>query len=94
MKKSTLNFLIDVLSLIVFIVLIATGAIIRFLLPPGGGYGPGRRSTIEADRFLSMTRHEWGTVHFWFSVIFVILVAVHIILHYRWIKNYLIHTRR
>jgi hypothetical protein len=36
----------------------------------------------------SMTRHEWGDIHFYLSALFVILMVVHIILHWTWIKNY------
>ena len=35
-----------------------------------------------------MTRHEWGDIHFYLSVLFIALIMVHIILHWNWIKCY------
>jgi hypothetical protein len=34
-----------------------------------------------------MTRHEWGYVHFDLAVLFAVLMVVHIVLHWAWIKN-------
>ena len=31
-------------------------------------------------------RHEWGGVHFYLAVIFAVLMLIHIILHWTWIK--------
>jgi len=35
-----------------------------------------------------MSRHEWGTIHFYLALLFVFLMIVHIILHWDWIKSY------
>jgi len=35
-----------------------------------------------------MGRHDWGNIHFCLAAIFVVLVAVHIIPRYNWIKAY------
>jgi len=35
-----------------------------------------------------MTRHEWGSIHFYLAVVFVVLMVIHIILHWTWIKCY------
>jgi len=35
-----------------------------------------------------MTRHEWGDIHFYLAIGFVILMVVHIILHWSRIKSY------
>ena len=35
-----------------------------------------------------MTRHEWGSIHFYMAVVFVVLMIVHIVLHWTWIKHY------
>lgn len=31
-----------------------------------------------------MTRHEWGDWHTWISYAFLVLMMVHLILHWRW----------
>lgn len=71
---------VNALSFVAFLSLLSTGTILHFLLPPGSGSrGAGAR------RFFSLTRHEWGDVHFYIAVIFLILLAVHLILHWNWL---------
>jgi len=92
MKRSTLNFIVDLVSFLNLIGLAFTGIIIKFVLPPGTG-GRGRQLHEGAGRehikaLWSMGRHEWGDIHFYLAVLFVVLMAVHIILHWNWIKSY------
>jgi hypothetical protein len=92
MKRTTLNFIVDLISFIVFVGLAITGFIIKFILPPGTG-GRGRllhegRGREEIKNLLSMSRHEWGNIHFYLAIAFFILIIVHIILHWAWIKRY------
>lgn len=76
MKRSTLNFLIDLLSAVVVLGITATGLIVRFVLPPGSGRG----------RVLwTWDRHEWGDLHFWLAVAAGALLLVHVALHWQWI---------
>ena len=35
--------------------------------------------------FLGFTRHEWGSIHLWLSVFFLLLLAFHIVLHWKMI---------
>jgi len=75
-KKKHLNFIIDTIAFVGFVVLTTTGVLMRYILPPGSG----RYSTIW-----SMDRHEWGDIHFWVSVVFFLILAFHLVLHWRWI---------
>lgn len=93
-RRATVNFIVDLAGFFALLGLICTGFIIRYILPPGtgGGYGRGYRGgrgSAEGIRELwSMTRHEWGDVHFYFAVVFVTLMLVHLVLHWTWIKCY------
>jgi len=90
MKRTTLNFIIDLVSFADLLGLAFTGFIMKYILPPGTG---GRGQLLHGGRgehikeLWSMTRHEWGGVHFYLAVLFVGLMVVHIILHWSWIKN-------
>jgi hypothetical protein len=93
MKRSTLNFIIDLISFLTLLGMVCTGLIMKYVLPPGSG-GCGRllhdgRGREHIKDLWSMTRHEWGYIHFDLAVLFVLLIAVHIILHWAWIKKYL-----
>jgi hypothetical protein len=50
----------------------------RYLLPPGSGHF----STIWG-----LDRHEWGTIHFWISALFFLILAFHLVLHWRWLVS-------
>jgi len=74
--KAALNFIIDVVAFVGFVFLTTTGVLMRYILPPGSG----RFSSIWG-----LNRHEWGTIHFWISIAFFSVLAVHLLLHWRWI---------
>lgn len=92
MKRGKLNFIIDLISFINMVCLAVTGFIIKYILPPGsGGLGQGFRGGREAGQIKelwSMTRHEWGYIHFCLALLFVSLMVLHIVLHWSWIKSY------
>lgn len=78
MKRSYLNFFIDIIAFIGFAVLTTTGVLMRYILPPGSGH----YSTLW-----NLDRHEWGNIHFRISVAFFSILTLHLILHWRWIVN-------
>ena len=92
MKRRPLNFVVDVISFIIVCCLITTGIIMKYILPPGSGgrgralHGGGQGQHIKS--LLSMTRHQWGDIHFYLAAAFTLLMLTHLILHYNWIKNY------
>jgi len=93
MKHSSLNFIIDLIALLNLLALAFTGFVMKYILPPGTG-GLGRKLHGGAGReqikdLWSLGRHDWGGIHFYLALLFLILMAVHIILHWNWIKNYL-----
>jgi hypothetical protein len=91
-KRSTLSFIIDAVSFVDLLALIGTGVILRWVLPPGtGGLGralSGGQGGEHIKELWGMSRHEWGTIHFWYAMVFVVLMAVHVVLHWTWIKSY------
>jgi len=92
MKRGSLNFIIDLASFVNLACLGFTGFIMKFILPPGtGGRGRQFHGGLGAEHikeFWSLTRHEWGGIHFYLAGLFIILMAIHIVLHWGWIKNY------
>lgn len=93
MKRTSLNFIIDLVSFIILLGMVFTGLIMKYILPPGtGGLGcslhGGCGRGVHIKDLWSMGRHDWGYIHFWLAVLFVALMVVHIILHWSWIKSY------
>ncbi|NLX14166.1 MAG: DUF4405 domain-containing protein [Phycisphaerales bacterium] len=81
MRRNTLNYLVDFATLLAILVMVATGLVIRFVLPPGTGGGRGGRGFV----LWGLGRHDWGDVHFWASVVLGVLLVVHVALHWSWV---------
>lgn len=74
MKKPTLNFIVDSIAFFLFLCLLSTGFLIFLIMPPASGYS-----------VWGMGRHMWGEIHFWIAITFLILMALHVTLHWKWI---------
>lgn len=76
MRRNKLNFVIDLVSLLVMWGLLTTGLLIRYVLPAGSGH------------WLALggwNRHDWGDVHFWLAAGGCLLMSVHVWLHWQWV---------
>lgn len=78
MSRTRLNLAVDALAFATFVLLTSTGVLMRWVLPPGSGH----RTTV-----LGLDRHDWGGVHFWISMLFLGSLAVHVLVHWRWIAT-------
>lgn len=91
MRRPTQQFVTDIFVAVAFVLLIATGVLMKYVLPPGSGRG----ATV-----LTLDRHGWGDIHFWIAITMVGLIVVHLLLHSKWIatmvkgKNPLLKRRR
>jgi len=92
MKRTTLCFAVDLVCLLNLLFLAGTGAILRWILPPGSGGGHGYgfrggREPAEVRDLLGLGRHDWGDVHFVLAIVFLCLILTHLALHWTWIKT-------
>ncbi len=85
MKRTELNFLIDIVAFIGFVVLTTTGVLMRYILPPGSGH----YTTIWG-----LDRHAWGDIHFWVAVVFFSILVLHLVLHWAWVVQVVAHKPR
>ena len=76
MTRQTLNFVVDSLAFAAFILLAGSGVLVRYVLPPGSG---------RVTSVWGLDRHEWGSVHFWLAIGCLAALALHLILHARWV---------
>jgi hypothetical protein len=76
MKRSLINLTVDIVAAVSLLVMILTGYILRFPLPP---------STNRTYELWGMSRHEWGTIHAWAGAWLVGVILLHLILHWDWI---------
>jgi hypothetical protein len=64
--------------------LLATLSGIYFLFLPSGGYQGGRNPAYGIK--ILFDRHTWSDLHLVTGVIMVVAVAVHLAIHWRWVK--------
>lgn len=91
MKRPVWNLVIDAVSFVVFMAMISTGLILKFTLPPGSGrlerLARGGRMDRAVDLYLGLTRHEWGEIHLYLSLTFLVFLLIHLFLHWAWIRS-------
>jgi hypothetical protein len=82
MNKARLNYVLDAVIGLAFAVSAATG--VAFLLMGSGGYQGGRNPNF-ATALLGISRAAWSDLHTWASLVMIAGVAVHLVLHWKWI---------
>jgi cytochrome b subunit of formate dehydrogenase len=77
-EKMSKLWIVNVISFLLFSLLGVTGLINWLLLPRGYGQGAG---------FLVSLRHSLVTVHEWAALLFMIVIGVHLSLHWSYVKK-------
>jgi hypothetical protein len=86
--KARLNFINDALMFLVLMAMAGLGFLMNYVLIPG------RERWVKYSRNVNLTlfgwdRHDWGDIHLDLGLIFLGLLVVHIILHWRQIVGLL-----
>ncbi len=81
MKKSSLNFIIDVIMFVLMALLAGIGLLIKYILLSGEDRWIKYGRNVDL-RFWGLDRHEWGAIHLWIAIALVALLILHIILHW------------
>jgi hypothetical protein len=76
--KLWLNRIVDFLLWITICLMLATGFILRYRLPPGSRGGRGLS-------IWDWGRHDWGDLHTWLAYTVCVMVVIHLVLHWRWL---------
>jgi DNA-binding transcriptional regulator YiaG len=87
-SNSKLNLSIDFILFIVLMAVAGIGMLIKFVLVPGF-----KRNLIYGQDtelyFLGLDRHQWGTTHLFLSILLIVLLIFHIVLHWKQINTIL-----
>ena len=79
------NYIRFVLMSILSIIVVVSGFVLWLILPQGQGFRGGRESLFTRTEFLSLDRNDWLNLHDWVGVALIVIVVVHVIVHYKWI---------
>jgi hypothetical protein len=74
--------LIDTLAAACLLTMVATGYVLRFPLPPA------RNHTHE---LWGLSRYDWGATHSWASLGLLLVLIIHLVLHWDWIVAMIRH---
>ena len=84
MSKVRMLYAVVAASFVTFLVEAVSGFVLWLALPNGSGGGRGWGGGLGGESFI-FDRHTWLAIHDWFAVILVVLVAVHVAMHWKWI---------
>lgn len=82
-RLARLNFWLDMVIFIAFLIANVSGLLLWLILPSGGFQG-GRNSFYNMA-VLALNRHDWRDLHLTAGVIVMVVLAVHLALHWNWI---------
>jgi len=82
MNKTRLNFAVDALIAVAFLISALTGVV--FLFAGSGGYQGGQNPAFQTS-ILGVSRWLWSDLHTWASLIMITGVLLHVVLHWTWI---------
>jgi len=81
-NRARLNFFLDTVIGLAFLVEVVSGFVLWAVLPHGG-YQGGRNAAYQQAFVIS--RDAWLSLHDWFALAMVIGVLAHLVLHWKWI---------
>jgi cytochrome b subunit of formate dehydrogenase len=77
MSRTRVLFVVAVLAAVAFLVEIVSGFVLWLVLPSGSGVGH------------AGPRQTWLDIHDWAGVVFIVIIAVHIYMHRKWLNHQL-----
>lgn len=77
MNKIKAKYIVDLITLLSFVITAITGVIIFLFLPPGEG-----NRGIHSE-FLGWGRHDWGVIHDWAGIIMIIFALIHVTMYWK-----------
>lgn len=81
MKKADWQYVVNTLLFICLVGIVLIGLLLGLVIPQGP-------SAPESSKyFLSLHRHQWGNIHFLLSLAFIVLIIIHLMLDWKWIKG-------
>lgn len=79
MKESDWRYLVDMLLFVCLGGMTLIGILLGLVIPAGPA------SSESSKYFLGLHRHQWGNIHAYLSIAFVVLTIVHIVLNWKWV---------
>jgi hypothetical protein len=85
MRKATRNYILFIFMLLLALMQAASGFILWLAVPGSEGYRGGRGAVLGGQGTFLWERHTWINLHDWLAVALLVMVVIHLILHWKWI---------
>ena len=82
MSRTKLNYMLDAVVALAFILAAVSGII--FLFAGSGGYQGGRNLSFRTE-MLGIDRRVWSDLHTWVGLVMIAGVVIHLVIHWKWI---------
>lgn len=82
-RQARVNFSLDSLLFIAFVLANVSGLVVWLILP-SEGYRGGRNPFYNAS-LLGLARHDWNDLHLYAGLAMIIALTVHLALHWKWV---------
>jgi len=80
MKRPTLCYWIDAILFVLMVGTVFIGLVLGFMTQEGPA------SEGATKYFLGLHRHQWGEIHFWYTLLFTLFLIIHLIRKWDWIR--------
>lgn len=85
--KLRLNLSIDIMMFVLLLAMAGIGFLMKYVVVRGEIRNVQYGNDVDLE-FLNLNRHQWGSVHLTISIIFMVLIVLHIILHWKSIVSF------
>ena len=79
MSKTTVNYIINAVLAALMLNIAFIGILLGFVVPKG------ERAGYESKVLWGLHRHDWGDIHLYLSLALLVLIVVHVWLHWPWV---------
>jgi len=86
-KKITQNAIVDILALITFLPMALSGLILFLYWPTGSRGFQGGRNILYSGDAIGLSHQNWVNIHNLSSLLFTILIVIHLILHWYFFRT-------
>jgi thiosulfate reductase cytochrome b subunit len=80
MNKAKIDYAVDFLALVSFVVVTLSGLAMMIFLPEGVRQG-------RLQEFFGIQKGDWLKIHDWSAILLVVFVAIHLALHWDWVAT-------
>jgi hypothetical protein len=89
MSRASLLYWTALAALLAFLLQVVSGFALwlAFTEGPLGGRGAARGLARGQEEYLGLGRHDWLDLHDWTAVALMTILALHLILNWRWVAS-------